>query len=38
MFDVEEWRSALAEAGLQVEGPLRRLPLWDICGLAMKQA
>jgi ubiquinone/menaquinone biosynthesis C-methylase UbiE len=36
MFDPDEWRSALAEAGLQVEEPLRRLPLWDICGVATK--
>jgi len=35
MFDAEEWRSALAEASLQVKGPLRRLPLWDICGAAI---
>ncbi len=38
MFDAQEWHSALAEAGLQVEGPLRSLPLWDICGLATKEA
>ena len=37
-FDVEEWRAALSEAGLQVEEPLRRLPLWDICGVATKRA
>jgi ubiquinone/menaquinone biosynthesis C-methylase UbiE len=37
MFDPDEWRSALADAGLQVEGPLRRLPLWDICGVATKE-
>jgi len=37
-FDAHEWRSTLAEAGLQVEGPLRRLPLWDICGVATKGA
>ena len=38
MFEPEEWRSALAEAGLEVEEPLRRLPLWDICGVATKGA
>jgi ubiquinone/menaquinone biosynthesis C-methylase UbiE len=38
MFDLDEWRSALAEAGLQVEGSLRCLPLWDICGVATKGA
>jgi ubiquinone/menaquinone biosynthesis C-methylase UbiE len=36
MFDAEEWRSALAKAGLAVEEPLQRLPLWDICGVASK--
>jgi ubiquinone/menaquinone biosynthesis C-methylase UbiE len=35
MFDAEEWRSALADAGLQAEDS-RRLPLWDICGVATK--
>ncbi len=38
MFDPDEWRSALTEAGLQLEEPLRRLPLWDICGIATKAA
>lgn len=38
MFDADEWRSALAEGGLEVEEPLRRLPLWDICGVATKGA
>ena len=38
MFDPDEWRSALAEASLEVEGPLRRLPLWDLCGVATKAA
>ena len=38
MFDLNEWRSALAEAGLEVEEPLHRLPLWDICGVATKRA
>jgi ubiquinone/menaquinone biosynthesis C-methylase UbiE len=37
MFGPDEWRSALAEAGLEVEEPLRRLPLWDICGVATKR-
>ena len=37
MFDPDEWRSALAEASLEVEGPLHRLPLWDICGVATKR-
>ncbi len=37
MFDADEWRSVLAEAGLQVEKPLHRLPLWDICGAATKE-
>ena len=37
-FDAHEWRSALAAASLQVEGPPRRLPLWDICGVATKGA
>ena len=35
-FDADEWRSALAEAGLEIDGTLRRMPLWDICGVAMK--
>jgi len=35
-FDVEEWRAALGGAGLQMEEPLRRLPLWDICGVAIR--
>jgi ubiquinone/menaquinone biosynthesis C-methylase UbiE len=38
MFEPNEWRSALAEGGLEVEEPLRRLPLWDICGVATKAA
>jgi ubiquinone/menaquinone biosynthesis C-methylase UbiE len=37
-FDVEEWRAALGEAGLQIEEPLRRLPLWDICGVATNRS
>jgi ubiquinone/menaquinone biosynthesis C-methylase UbiE len=36
MFDAEELRSALADAGLRLEDPLRRLPLWDVCGAAWK--
>lgn len=36
MFDVEEWRATLRDAGLEVEEPLRQLPLWDICGVAAK--
>ena len=37
-FDIEEWRAALSEAGLQMEEPLRRLPLWDICGVAIRSS
>ena len=37
MFDAEELRSALAGAGLRIQGPLRGLPLWDVCGLAKKE-
>jgi hypothetical protein len=33
-FSVDEWRSALDEAGLRIDEPLRRLPLWDISGVA----
>jgi ubiquinone/menaquinone biosynthesis C-methylase UbiE len=36
MFDPEEWCSVLAEAGLEVQEPLHRLPLWDLCGVATK--
>ncbi|OGO51117.1 MAG: hypothetical protein A2148_07130 [Chloroflexi bacterium RBG_16_68_14] len=36
MFDADEWRAALADAGLQAEETPRRLPLWDICGVATK--
>jgi ubiquinone/menaquinone biosynthesis C-methylase UbiE len=36
MFDVEEWREALAAAGLALHGTIRRMPLWDICGVATK--
>jgi len=28
--------AALAEAGLRIDQPMRRLPLWDICGVALK--
>lgn len=35
-FDEGEWRSALDTSGLAVEGPLRRLPLWDLCGIATR--
>ena len=38
MFDADEWRSTLAEVGLEFAGPLRRLPLWDLCGVARKRA
>lgn len=38
MFDAREWRDALAQVGLEVEEPLRRLPLWDICGAAERRA
>jgi hypothetical protein len=34
MFDAEEWRTTLADAGLRIEGDMRKLPLWDICGVA----
>jgi ubiquinone/menaquinone biosynthesis C-methylase UbiE len=37
MFSVEEWRSALADAGLRIEGEMHKLPLWDICGVATKR-
>ena len=36
MFNADELCSALAEVGLTVKEPLRRLPLWDICGVAAK--
>ena len=36
MFDADEWRSALAETGLEVDGPARHMPLWDLCGVARK--
>ncbi len=36
MFSVEEWRSALVDADLSIEGDLHSLPLWDICGVAAK--
>ncbi|HXF50960.1 MAG TPA: class I SAM-dependent methyltransferase [Dehalococcoidia bacterium] len=34
MFDADEWRAALEDAGLRLLGPLRRLPMWDVCGVA----
>ena len=37
MFDEEEWRGALADVGLMPQEPLRRLSLWDICGVAVKR-
>ncbi len=36
MFDEDEWRTALHDAGLAFDGPIRRLPLWDICGVAVR--
>lgn len=36
MFDAEEWGSALRAAGLELSGSIRRLPLWDIAGIALK--
>jgi ubiquinone/menaquinone biosynthesis C-methylase UbiE len=36
MFDAEELRAALTDVGLQLEGPFRRLPLWDLCGVAVR--
>ena len=36
MFDAEEWRATLADAGLHIEGDMQKLPLWDICGVAAK--
>ena len=35
MFDADEWRTTLADAGLRIGGATT-LPLWDICGVAMK--
>jgi ubiquinone/menaquinone biosynthesis C-methylase UbiE len=37
-FNAGEWRSALTDASLELDGPLRRLPLWDICGVATRRA
>lgn len=37
-FDEDEWRKALGAAQLAVQEPLRRLPLWDICGVALKHS
>ena len=36
MFSPQELREGLAAAGLHVEGALRRLPLWDIVGVARR--
>jgi ubiquinone/menaquinone biosynthesis C-methylase UbiE len=38
MFDAEELRIALAGAGLRLEDPVRRLPLWDVCSVARKES
>lgn len=38
MFSREELSEALPEAGLELGSPLRRLPLWDIVGLAYRNA
>ena len=37
MFDEDEWRRALVDAGLTLQEPLRRLLLWDVCGVATKR-
>ncbi len=37
MFGAEELRAALEDAGLHLGGPVRRLPLWDICGVAQRE-
>lgn len=36
MFDADEWRTTLVDAGLHIEGDMQNLPLWDICGVAAK--
>jgi ubiquinone/menaquinone biosynthesis C-methylase UbiE len=33
-FDADDLRSVFRDSGLAIEGPIRRLPLWDICGVA----
>lgn len=38
MSDEDEWRAALTDSGLSLKGPLRRLPLWDVCGVAERLA
>ena len=38
MFDRAEWQQALADVGLELQEPLLRLPLWDICGVAERRA
>jgi SAM-dependent methyltransferase len=36
MFSADELVEALAEAGLEAQLPFRRLPFWDIAGLARR--
>jgi ubiquinone/menaquinone biosynthesis C-methylase UbiE len=36
MFSPDELSEALAVAGLHLEGPLKRLPLWDMVGVARR--
>ena len=36
MFSPQELSEALSEAGLELASPFRRLPLWDIVGLARR--
>ena len=36
MFDEDEWCTALHDAGLAFDGPISRMPLWDICGVAVR--
>jgi ubiquinone/menaquinone biosynthesis C-methylase UbiE len=38
MFSAEEMADALSEAGLELRASLRRLPLWDIAGVAHRSA
>jgi ubiquinone/menaquinone biosynthesis C-methylase UbiE len=38
MFSAEEMADALSDAGLELRAPLRRLPLWDIAGVAYRVA
>ena len=37
MFDGEGLREGLAEAGLELRGGYRRLPLWDLVGVAVRR-